>query len=289
MFSLRQTIEQAEKNKTAIGHFNVSDLVMLRAILEAARKVGVAVIIGLSEGEREFVGVRSAAALIKSLRQEYDFPIYLNADHTRSLIKAKEAAVAGFDAVLFDAGSLPLEENIRRTKEAVGVVKSINTDILVEGELGYIGSGSEVFEELPPGAAIAPEDMTKPEEAERFVKETGVDLLAPAVGNVHGMFADAPNPHLDIERIRAVRRAAGVPLVLHGGSGIRAADFLAAIDAGVRIIHLSTELRRAWREGMEAGLHGDEKEIAPYKIAQPALAELEEIVISRLRLFSRLP
>jgi fructose-bisphosphate aldolase class II len=102
------------------------------------------------------------------------------------------------------------------------------------------------------------------------------------------MFASAPNPRLDIERIREVRTASRVPLVLHGGSGIRDEDFLSAVDAGVSVIHISTELRRAWREGMEEGLHKDEKEIAPYKIAQPALAKLEDVIISRLRLFSRL-
>lgn len=311
MLSLRQAIEQAEKNKTAIGHFNISDLVMLRAIFGAAKKVGVPVIVGLSEGEREFVGVRQASALVKSLREEYDFPIFLNADHTHSLQKAREAAEAGFDAVLFDSGKLDLEENIKLTKQAVHIVKSINPEILVEGELGYIGSGSEILEKLPEGAAVRPEDMTKPEEAARFVKETGVDLLAPAVGNIHGMLIplelsrpEGPsrarqarartltgftpaNPRLDIERIRAIRAACGVPLVLHGGSGIRDEDFLSAIEAGVSIIHISTELRRAWRHGMEEGLHKDEKEVAPYKIAEPALTELEDVIISRLRLFSR--
>ncbi len=288
MLSLRQAIEQAGSSRTAIGHFNVADLVMLKAIFEAAKKVGVPVIIGLSEGEREFVGVRQAAALVKSLREEHNFPVFLNADHTHSLEKVKEAAEAGFDAILFDGGKLPFEENVRQTKEAVAIVKSINPQILVEGELGYIGSGSQILEKLPEGAAIRPEDMTKPEEAKELVERTGVDLLAPAVGNIHGMFENAPNPRLDIERIRAIRAAAGVPVVLHGGSGIRDEDFLSAMDAGVSVIHISTELRRAWREGMEEGLHKDEKEVAPYKIAQPALAELEDVIISRLRLFSRL-
>lgn len=318
MPTLREAIQDAEKDKTAIGHFNVADLVMLKAIFEAALKVSkyrnapTPVILGLSEGEREFVGVRQAAALVKSLREEHSFPIFLNADHTHSLEKVKKAAEAGFDAILFDGGKLPFEENVRETKEAVSIARSVNPEILVEGELGYIGSGSEIWEKLPEGAAIRPEDMTKPEEAARFAKETGIDLLAPAVGNIHGILVPlesvrpegpseageaqartlegftSANPRLDIERIAAIRAAAGVPLVLHGGSGIREEDFLAAMDAGVSIIHISTELRLAWREGMERGLHKDEREVAPYKVAQPALAELEDVVISRLRLFCRL-
>lgn len=286
--TLLQAIKQTDLHKTAIGHFNISDLVMLKAIFEAAKKTGIPVIVGLSENEQEFIGTRQAAALVQSLREEHNFPIFLNADHTHSLEKIKEAAEAGFDAVLFDGSKLPFEENIRQTREAAAIAKSINPEILVEGELGYIGSGSKILDKFPEGAAIRSEDMTKPEEATLFVKETGVDLFAPAVGNIHGMFENAPNPRLDIERIRAIRTAVGVPLVLHGGSGIRDEDFLAAMDAGVRIIHISTELRLAWREGMEYGLGKDEKEIAPYKIAQPTLEKLESIILSRLNLFSRL-
>ena len=145
-----------------------------------------------------------------------------------------------------------------------------------------------IRKELRKDGAIRPEDLTKPEDAARFVKETGVDMLAPAVGNIHGMFANAPEPALDIARIRAIRKAAGVPLVLHGGSGNTDEDFLAAIDAGVSIIHIRTELRVAWRMGLEKALKEKPEEIAPYKVLSTAVEAVKEIVDSKLKLFNKI-
>lgn len=179
-----------------------------------------------------------------------------------------------------------MEENITQTKEAVAAVKSANSEVIVEGELGYIGPSSAVWEKIPEGAAIKPEDMTTPEDAARFVKETGVDLLAPAVGNLHGMFASAPNPRLDIPRIKALREAAGVPLVLHGGSGIVDEDFTAAIGAGISVIHISTELRAAWRKSLEEELAEHPGEVAPYKVMPDVLKAIEAVVERHLRIFN---
>lgn len=270
----------------AIGHFNISDSVGLRAIVEGARELDVPVLIGTSEGERKFLGPRQAAALVRSLREELQYPVYLNADHTHSLEKIKEAVEAGYDAVLFDGGKLPLEENIRATKEVVAYVRSVNPDIVVEGELGYIGSSSEILSGVPEGAAMKPEDLTSPEDAARFVRETGVDLLAPAVGNLHGMFADAPNPRLDIERIKAIKAAVGIPLVLHGGSGILDEDFRLAIAAGISIIHINTEIRLAWRKGIESALASHANEVVPYKLLQGSFDGVKGVVKQRLALFS---
>lgn len=288
MKTLRAFIQEAGQEKTAIGHFNISDLAALKAIAEAARELNVPAIIGVSEGEREFIDVHEAAALVKDLRENHGQPIFINADHTHSFNKAKEAVDAGYDAVLFDGGRLPMEENIRETMGVVEYAKSKNPDILIEGELGYIGSSSQILKEMPKGIAIKLEDLTKPEEAVEFVKKTGVDLLAPAVGNVHGMFADFPNPRLNIDRIREIKEAINIPLVLHGGSGIVDSDFLASIDAGITIIHISTELRVAWRKGMEAGLRENPEEVAPYKIFPAAVDEIKKVVYNRLKLFNKL-
>ena len=288
MKSLREYIIEAENKKIAIGHFNISDLAGLKAIFESAKELGLQVIIGLSEGEAGFVGYKQAAALVKSLREQYNYPIFLNSDHTKSLEKIKEAVEAGFDAVLFDAGKLPLEENIQKTKEAVELVKGINPDVLVEAELGYLGASSVILKEIPKDAAIKKEDLTKPEDAVRFVKETGIDLLAPAVGNIHGMFKNAPNPALDIERIKELRQAAGIPLVLHGGSGITDSDFTKAIDAGISIIHINTEIRLAWRQGIDKALKENPEEITPYKILPYAVEEIKKVVSQRLRLFNKM-
>lgn len=286
MKTLREYIEDAKQRKVAIGHFNISDIAGLKGIFEAAKELDLPVIIGVSEGEREAVGTKNAADLVRNLREQHDYPIFINADHTHSFEKIQEAVNAGFDAVLFDAGKLSLDENIEKTKEVVAWVRATRPEVLIEAELGYIGSSSTIMTEVPEGAAVNKEDLTDPEVAARFVRETGVDLLAPAVGNLHGMFKNAPNPDLDIDRIAALRDTAGVPMVLHGGSGIKDADFIAAIQNGISIVHINTEIRLAWRKGMERALADRPDEVTPYKLLSNATDEVKRVVKERLALFN---
>src|SRR5262249_7816980 len=156
----------------------------------------------------------------------------LNADHTHSLGKAVDAAKAGFDMIVFDASALPFEQNVRQTKEAVAALKAINPAILVEGEGGDIGTGSEIHEEAPD----LTKGLTTPEEAKQFVESTGIDILAPAVGTMHGMLKSMvqgeTRKRLDIERIAQIKSAERVPLTLHGGSGTDDEDLRKAIAAG---------------------------------------------------------
>src|ERR1700746_3537147 len=175
METLRKILEQADTTGMAVGHFNVSDLVALKAVFEAARDLRVPVIVGVSEGERQFMGVRQVAAIVKSLREEYDFPIFLNADHTHSLPSAIEAAKAGFDWIVFAGSTLPFEENVRQTKAAVEALKSLRPDILVEGEIGDIGSGSEIHDAAPD----LRKGFTNPGPTKQFVEKNKRDTLAP--------------------------------------------------------------------------------------------------------------
>jgi len=289
---LIECIKNAEQQKIAIPHFNVGNLEQLKAVAHVGIKLNVPLIIGVSEGEREYLGTQHIVNFVASYNnihgKDGGFHLFLNADHTHSLEKAKEAASAGFDAVLFDTGKLPLEENIKATKEAVIVLKEINKDIVVEGELGYIGSSSEILTKIPDGAAVYSEDLTTPEMAERFVRETRIDLITPAVGNIHGMYANMKNPALDIERIRAINKSVSVPLVLHGGSGTADEDFVCAIDAGISVIHISTELRYIWRKELEDVLREHPMEIAPSKIMPEILKAIEDVVEKRTRLFLKI-
>ena len=274
-----------------MGHFNISNLEMLKAISHVAERMNLPVIIGTSEGEREYIGIHHSVDLIASYNKEHSlddkgYHLFLNADHTYDLEKVKRAAEVGYDLIVFDAANLSFEENIAKTKEAVEVAKGIKPDILVEAELGFIGKSSKVLEKLPEGAGINLEDLPTASEAKEFVEKTGVDMLAPAVGNIHGMFRGAANPNLQIDRIREIKKAAGVPLVLHGGSGIGDEDFLRAIKAGISLIHISTELRVAWRNSLDKALKENPDEIAPYKIMPEVVRAVEEVVEKRLRLFS---
>ncbi|MES2436671.1 MAG: class II fructose-bisphosphate aldolase [Patescibacteria group bacterium] len=288
MKTLREYIQDAEDKKIAIGHFNISNLEGVWAVFNAAKKLNVPVIIGVSEGERDFVGVKQIAAVIKTIRDEHQYPIFLNADHTYSFERVKEVVDAGFDAVIIDNAKATKEENIRITKQCVEYAKSVNPNILVEAELGYIGQSSKMLDAIPEGAATDRSGFTTPEDATEFVKATGVDLLAPAVGNIHGMLKNVPNPHLDIELIKEIRTMAGVPLVLHGGSGTSDADFTAAIQAGISTVHINTELRVAYRKGMEQSLKDNADEIAPYKYMKGPLEAMSKVAEDRLKLFNNI-
>ena len=286
MYVLREVLEQAQKNRVAIGHFNISDSVQLKAVFTAAQELKVPVLIGVSEGEREFIGTRQIAALVGSLREEFDFPVFLNADHTYSVAKAQEAARSGFDLVVFDASKQPLDDNVRRTKEAVEAVKSIKPDILVEGEIGYIGTGSAIHEEVPELS----KGLTTPAEAKQYAESTGIDMLAPAVGNMHGMLPSMvegkTRKRLNIARIAEIKRAAQVLLTLHGGSGTDDEDFRMAIAAGINVIHINTELRVAWRRGLEGAMRENPNEVVPYKLLQFALESVKQVARSRISLFN---
>jgi len=279
-------LELAQESGVAVGHFNVADLVLLKAVFSSARELQVPVLVGASEGEREFMGVRQIAAVVRSLREESDFPIFLNADHTHSLEKAIEAAEAGFDTVVFDASALPFEENARQTQEAVEALKAINPAILIEGEIGNIGTGSEIHQFAPDLSKY----LTTPAEARHFVEFTGVDVLAPAVGNMHGMsqkmVKGENKKRLDIDRIAQIKKAARVPLTLHGGSGTDDDDLRQAIAAGINIVHINTELRVAWRSGLETGLSAQPDQVVPYKILPFAVASVKQVACARLRLFN---
>ena len=274
--SLHERILEAERRGVAIGHFNVSDSEGFKAVVEGARELNVPVIIGVSEGESEFIGLAEIISLVKIARGN-GLPVFINADHVYSVEKAKVAIDAGVDSVIIDGAAKSFEENVTMTKEVVAYAKGRT---LVEGELGFIGQSSKVLEEVPAGVA-----KTNPEDAKKFIKETGIDLFAPSVGNIHGMVRSG-EPELDISLIAGLRAALNVPLVLHGASGNSDQNLLEAIEAGISVIHINTELRLAYKEGVEEGIKSGE--IAPYKFMKEAVEEMKAVVVARLKLFNNL-
>ena len=286
--NLRETIAAARQKGVAVGHFNVSTLDGAFAVADAARDLGVPVIIGVSEGEREYTGVREIAAVVRAMREGRGQPIFLNADHTYSFDKVKEAIDAGFDAAIYDGAKLPLDENIAQAAACVAYARSTGRDILIEGELGYIGQSSQVLDAVPQGV-----QLTDPADAERFVRETGVDMLAPAVGNFHGLLGGdraltLAAKRIDPTRVAAISQATGVPLVLHGGSGQGDALVVEAIAAGVAVVHVNTELRVAYRSSLTQALSDDPDTVAPYKYMKPAKLAMQQVVAQKLRVFNRL-
>jgi len=285
MRSLREVLEEAREKRVAVGHFNFSDSTQFNAILQAAQELSVPVIVGVSEGEENFVKMENAVALVQAARTK-GFEIYLNADHHKSVEACKAVIDAGYDSVIFDGVELPLEENIAKTREVVEYARNSGRDVIVEAELGYIGTSSKMLDEVPEDVLSA--SLPSVEDALNFVNETGVDALAPAVGNLHGMLKNMPNPDLKIDLIESLREALpDTHFVLHGGSGIKDEDFKRAIKAGMNCVHINTEIRKAYREGIEEGLK-DENQIAPYKYIAPGKEKMKEVVKARLKLFNDL-
>ena len=289
MKTLRETIVEARAAKKAVGHFNISNLEGVWAVADAAQAMNLPVIIGVSEGERDFVGIREIVAIVKAIREERSQPIFLNADHTYSLERVKEAIDTGFDSVIFDGAKLSLEDNIAIAKHCVEYARAASAksgrDIIVEGELGFIGTSSKVLDAIPAGAVVGDAAMTKPDDALRFVRESGVDMLAPAVGNIHGVVRGG-DPALNARRVGEISAAVGIPLVLHGASGNTADDIRQTIQNGVAVVHVNTELRLAYRAGLLKSLSEDADEIAPYKYLKPAKLAMQKVVEDKLRIIS---
>ena len=288
--NLNDYLKIAKENKFAIPHFNFASAEQLEAIIKGFKKVldfynlsysDYALMVGTSEGEAKFLGYSQARALADSWKKETNIPIFLNADHHKSFDSCKEAISAGYDTVLIDASAMPFEENIKITHSVVDYAKSVNPDISVEGELGYLRGESKLQETVE----INPNDFTKPEEAKDFIEKTGVDRLAVVFGNIHGVVSKQEEK-LDFDLLKKISKA--IPetfLVLHGGSGLPEKEFKKAIEDGITNIHINTEVRMAYRQGIEEGFKKEPTETTPYKFLEGAVEKMQEVVEEKVKIF----
>jgi fructose-bisphosphate aldolase class II len=237
LISLKDLLNHARENRYAVGAFNVTNLGLIDTLIDAAVEQRSPLIMQIAEVHLRYVDLEHVAPIIVNAAKNIDIPICFNLDHGKSFETIIRAIRAGFTSVMFDGSHLPLEENIAITKEIKKIADVIN--VSVEGEIGYVG-GEAIGEAVPVAHAANKEMFTKVEEAVKFYKETGVDALAIAIGNVHGFYKGEPN--LDFERLAQIRDAIPVPLVLHGGSGISDDDFRKAISLGICKINFYTEM-----------------------------------------------
>ncbi len=277
-----QIFKKAKKEHYAIGQFNVSTDEQIRAIVEIAQNLKSPVIIGTSEGEREFLGLKQAVALVNSWQVETKLPIILNADHCKTFESAKQAIDAGYSAVHLDGSKLDFKKNVELTKKVVKYAQKKNPNLLVEGELGYLRGGSKIHKKIK----VKLDDLTKPEEAKRFIKETGVHSLAVVVGNIHGVEISLKNPPLYLQRIKEIQAAAPKTfLVLHGGSGTSNKDIKQAIKQGIVKININTELRIAYSKKLREEIEKHPEQIKPYKFLIPSVRATKKIVKKKIKLF----
>lgn len=237
LVTLKTMLDKAYQKGYAVGSFNVTDLTFLEAIIAAARRTASPVIISLAEVHFPFVTIENIVPVIKEMARRERFDLVLNLDHGVTIAAIERALANNFTSVMFDGSHLEFEENIRQTCEVVKMCHAWN--VSVEAELGAIG-GAE-------GGGLVgnadPAKYTDVEQARVFVEKTGVDALAVAIGNSHGRYKGKPD--LDFDRLRAIKDVTGIPLVLHGGSGISADDFHKAISLGISKINFYTGMADA--------------------------------------------
>ncbi len=246
LISLAQGLAHAQKQGYALGAFNVLDTHFLRALFAAAEQQRSPFIINIAEVHFKYVTLDQLVEAIKFEAAKHAIPVVLNLDHGLHFEAVMQAIRLGFTSVMFDGSTLSYEENIRQTREVVKAAHAVG--VSVEAELGAVGGdeGGALFGEADS------EKFSDPRLAAEFVRETGIDTLAVAIGNAHGKYKGEPK--LDFDRLAAIREQTGVPLVLHGGSGISDADFRRAISLGIHKINFYTGMSQAALDAVERSL-----------------------------------
>ncbi|MFS8540625.1 MAG: class II fructose-1,6-bisphosphate aldolase, partial [Tissierellales bacterium] len=233
----KELLDHANKNGYAVGAFNINNMEIVQAIIEAAEETNSPVILQASQGGIKYAGIEYITALGKVAAEKAKVPVALHLDHGTDFDQVMLCIRYGFTSVMIDGSKHPLRENIELTKKVVDVAHAVG--VSVEAELGKIGGTEDdiTVDELEA-------TFTDPDEAKIFVEETGVDSLAIAVGTAHGVYKGEPK--LDFDRIRKIKELVGIPLVLHGSSGVPADSIKKAIEAGINKINIDTDLRIAF-------------------------------------------
>jgi len=282
MKTLKYYLQKAVKEGWSLGQFNFSDFTQMKAIVEVAKEMNSPIILGTSEGESKFFGLKEAVALRDFYLHTFNVPIFLNLDHGKSFEYLKQAIDAGYDMVHFDGSKLSFDENVKITKEVVKYARK--KGVLVEGEMGRVGNdASRLYSEK---FTIKQEDLTNPIQAGKYVKLTKVDLLAISIGNFHGIEISGIDPNLKLYILKLIKKKTGkLPLVLHGGSGTPQDDINGAIELGIAKININTELRLAFSGNIRRALDFDKEEITPYKFLSGAKSSVQKVVKMKIALF----
>ena len=228
-----ELVQKAYEGNYAVPAFCAWNAEMIDIILQTAERMGSPVIILSAWVDWKLIEPMKIKKIASLVSENYNVPTAIHLDHGRSMDEAKDAIAANFNGIMVDCSSHPYDENMQTLREAVELAKPYG--ISVEGEIGHVG---RVDETTPEGADEAA--LTEPEEAAQYVRDTGIDMVAVSIGNVHGAFKGLPK--LDFERLEAIRNAVSVPLVLHGGSGTPEEDLKKCIELGISKVNVATEL-----------------------------------------------
>jgi ketose-bisphosphate aldolase len=265
-----------DRPATALPAFTVTDLTDMHAVLAACSERRTPLVMLTSEYEIENFGMHFIREMADAAAATYPIPVFLVLDHGNNFDIAVRCVANGYDIVMFDGSRLSLEENVRQTREIARIAHTVG--ILVEGEIGHV-PGQE-------GSALFSTEAryTDPEEAEFFYRETGVDILAVSFGTAHGLSGGQPILNCDI--IREVRRRTGVPVAMHGGSGVPADQVKKAVEAGVKKINFSSDLRAAYTAAVRSGCARMESETDHMKVFMEARRAVQSVAEEKISLAS---
>lgn len=280
----RKLMERARKEKFAVGAFNLDNQETLIAVARAAKAMDSPVLVEVSAGEVEAMGLANIRDMVDNYRQEYDIEMFINLDHSPTVMDAKAGIDAGFEFIHIDISqadhSASDEQIIAKTKEVVAYAK--RTGALVESEPHYFAGGSNLHTEKIDYEEIR-KTFSTPEGAKAFVDATGIDTFAAAIGNLHGKY---PVPkRLDLELLRKIREAIDCNISLHGGSGTPGHYFEAAAKIGVSKININTDLRVAYRHTLEKVLAENKTEFAVVKLMDTVIDEVQKVTESKIKMF----
>lgn len=277
--TLKEVLRTANELNMAIGAFNTHNLEMLPAIIGAAEKQASPVIIQTSIGTANFVGHQNLVSVCKNLAEQFGIDVVLHLDHAKDHAEIRKAIDLGYGSVMFDGSSLPFKENILQTKKVVEYAKEHG--VSVEAELGTVGGTED-------GIVVAQSEVryTEPEQAVEFIKQTGIDALAVAIGTNHGQYKSKTN--ISFEQLEKIHAAVDIPLVIHGGTGVKDEDIKKVINHGIRKFNVGTELLVGWNK-KSCELYSENKEnISNRENVMPCLDVIDEIVQRKISLFKNI-
>lgn len=273
----KKMLNEARERKSVVYHFNINNLEWAKTILEECDKLRVPVILGASEGAIKYMGgyhvvVDMVKALIRDL--QIKTPVCLHLDHGSSFDSCKLAVDAGFTSVMIDASKLPLEDNIRETKRVCDYAHPFN--VTVEAEIGHVG-GME--DDVKSSILLADFD-----ECIKFVNETGIDSLAPAIGTVHGIYKGELN--IDYELISKLYNSLSVPLVMHGGSGLDHSILKKAILSGISKINVNSDIQDVWHNEVVKFINENPNVYDPRKVISSGVEAMKEFIDKKINLLN---
>ena len=277
--TLKEVLKEANDLNMAVGAFNTHNLEMLPAIIKAAVKEKTPVIVQTSCGTANYIGHKNLVSICKSMADEYGAEVVLHLDHAKDYDEIRKAIDAGYSSVMFDGSSLPLKENILGTKRVVAYAKKYG--VSVEAELGTVGGTED-------GIAVAQDEVryTDLADAVEFVKQTGIDALAVAIGTNHGQYKSKTN--INFERLKEIKDVVDIPLVIHGGTGVKEEDVKKVIDLGIRKFNVGTELLVGWNRESKTCYDEHKENISNRENVVPCLNVIEEIVSRKIKLFKNI-